>query len=121
MDQEHNKYKEVELILGSMVTISIDGVCFILDFTGIGDIITPFIQSAGTACLSLWAWRKGDKASLKLGRQATKYASNALPWLPTLTAMFLIEAYMHNHPEKFALAQKAMSAGSGKPAVTAVK
>ncbi|MDI6733952.1 MAG: hypothetical protein QMD50_00455 [Patescibacteria group bacterium] len=121
MNEEHNKYKEVEMLFGCLFTLSVDGVCFILDWTGIGDIITPFIQSAGTACLSLWAWRKGDKASLKFGRQAAKYASNALPWIPTLTAMFIIETYMHNHPEKFALAEKTINAGSGKSATAAVK
>jgi len=119
--EEHNKYKEVELILGNFVTISIDAICFILDWTGVGDIITPFIQGAGTACLSWWAWRKGDKASLKLGRQVTKYAVNALPWLPTLTAMFNIEAYIHNHPEKFAAVQKITQTETTKPVSQAVK
>jgi hypothetical protein len=62
--------------------------------------------------MNVVALLKGDKNALKLGRQIAKYAANLLPFLPTLTPVFFIEAYIHNHPEKFALAAKIMAAGS---------
>lgn len=102
MDEEINKYNEVELIMGGLFYLGVDGICALLDFTGIGAVITPVIQSFGTFSQTLWAMGKGDKQALKLGRQISKYAANLLPWLPTLTAVFFIETYIHNHPKQVA-------------------
>jgi hypothetical protein len=112
MNEEHKKYNEAELIVGGLIFFALDGICFALDWTGAGAFITPIIQSAGTFAMNVVALLKGDKNALKLGRQLVKYAINFLPFLPTLTTVFFIEAYIHNHPEKFALATKVMAAGS---------
>ncbi|MBI5732905.1 hypothetical protein HY967_03030 [Candidatus Jorgensenbacteria bacterium] len=119
-EEEINRYNETELIAGSIIMLGIDGVCFIIDWTGVGLAIAPIIQAGGTGALTMWAWRKGDTQALKMGRQVAKYASNALPLLPTLTLMFLIEAYMHNHPEKFAAAEK-LAGATTKPKPTIAK
>ncbi|MEK7629967.1 MAG: hypothetical protein AAB432_01105 [Patescibacteria group bacterium] len=99
MAEEINKYKEAELIIGSFAFLFIDGVCFLIDWTGIGLAISPVIQGFGTAAQTFWAWKKGDKTALKFSRQAIKYALNILPLLPTLTIVFLVQAFVHNNPK----------------------
>ncbi|MEK7087020.1 MAG: hypothetical protein AAB935_02045, partial [Patescibacteria group bacterium] len=98
METENNKFNEVELILGGMFTLSADGICALLDLTGVGAVITPFIQSFVTFVMWMWFNSKGDKNSGKLGRQIAKYASNAIPIIPTTFTAFIIEALAHNHP-----------------------
>ena len=112
---EHSKYTETEYIIGFVFFFGTDVVCAVIDTTGVGAAIAPVIQMGGTFAQTLWAWGKGDKNAVKTGRQIAKYASNALPWVPTLTVMFLAEAYIHNHPERFATLQKLEGAASGKP------
>lgn len=112
METENNKFNEVELVLGGMFTLGVDGTCALLDLTGVGAVITPFIQSFVTFVMWMWFRSKGDKNSGKLGRQIAKYASNAIPIIPTTFTVFIIEALIHNRP-------KIKQAG-GKIASTAV-
>ena len=60
--------------------------------------------------MSLWLWQKGDKGAFKLGKQAAKQASNLVPFLPTVTAVFIIDVIIHNNPKL----KKAADAASGK-------
>jgi len=99
MEEEHKKYSTAELLIGVLGFLLIDLICIIIDLTGVGAVIAPMIQNFGTFTLNLWAWHKGDKNALKLGKQIAKYAANFLPLVPTLTIVFLITALNHNNPK----------------------
>ncbi|MFH1192965.1 MAG: hypothetical protein V1656_01450 [Candidatus Jorgensenbacteria bacterium] len=117
-EKELNKFNEVELLLGGLFTLGVDGVCFLIDWTGVGLAIAPIIQGFATFSMWLWARSKGDPGALKTGRQVAKYAANALPLLPTTFIAFAVETYLHNHPDKFTAVQKVAALKSG---VTAAK
>ncbi len=95
----HNKYLEAELIIGGLFFLTIDGVCALIDVTGVGLAIAPVIQAAGTGAMTFWGYMKRDSAALKTSHQITKYALNLLPLLPTLFTSFVIQTYIHNHPK----------------------
>ena len=103
-EEAPNKFVSAEILLGVFFFGGLDVVAIIIDFTGVGLAIAPVIQSFGTLAATLWLHSKGDKNTVKFGRQVTKYAANALPVVPTLITAFLIEAYLHNHPKLKAVA-----------------
>lgn len=103
-EEEINKFTEAEMLLGIFFFGGIDGLAILIDLTGVGLAIAPVLQSFGTLTATLWLWSKGDKNTVKFGRQVAKYAANALPLAPTLTIAFIIEAQMHNHPKLKAVA-----------------
>jgi len=105
--EEPKKFTEAEIVLGSFFLLALDGLSALLDLTGIGLIIAPVVQAAGSAATTWWLHLKGDAGAANLGRQLTKYIANFLPLLPTLFIVFLIEVYVHNHPNKFAAITKA--------------
>ncbi len=109
----HNPYNEVELLIGYFFFGGVDLICFLLDFTGVGDFLTPFIQGFATFTMTMWARSKGDANAVKMGRQLVKYGSNIIPWLPTTLAAFAIESYLHNHPKAAGVAAK--TAGPATP------
>ncbi len=124
MDQEHNKFTEVELLIGGLFTLAVDGAAALIDVTGVGAVlVAPVIQWFTTFTMWLWFRSKGDPGALKMGRQIFKYAIQLLPVTPVaITALttfipFLIEAYLHNHPEKFGLLEKALRLKSAAGAV----
>ncbi|MFH1161700.1 MAG: hypothetical protein V1696_00245 [Candidatus Jorgensenbacteria bacterium] len=128
MNEEHNKFTEVEILLGGFFTLAVDGVCILIDITGIGAVlIAPIVQGFTTFVLWLWFKSKGDPGAMKMGRQIVKYAANFLPITPVLiTALttsipFFIEVFIHNHPEKFAAAMKAIRLKSGVSAAKAAE
>lgn len=97
---EHKKFTEAEIVVGLLViTIPVDAASFLIDWTGIGLFLAPVLQGAAMFATWFWLHSKGDTSSLKFGRQLGRYLSNLLPLLPTVTAVFLIEVYLHNHPE----------------------
>ncbi len=106
-NKDHNKFSAAEVLLGISFFGGLDSIAILIDITGVGLVIAPVIQSFGTLTQTLWFWSKGDKNSLKFGRQAVKYAANALPIVPTLTIAFFVEAQIHNNP-------KLQAAASGK-------
>ncbi|MDO8470194.1 MAG: hypothetical protein Q7S84_04260 [bacterium] len=115
---EHKKFTEAEMLVGVLLlTLPVDALSFLIDWTGIGLAIAPIIQSAAMFGIWLWLRSKGDTASVKLGKQLLRYLSNLLPLLPTVTIVFLIEVYLHNHPEtsiaKVAQGVNAAKAGMG--------
>lgn len=97
---EHNKFTESEVIVGVMLlTLPVDAFSFIIDWTGVGLAIAPILQSAAMFATWLWLRSKGDTTSLKFWKQLLRYLSNLLPLIPTVTIVFFIEVYLHNHPE----------------------
>lgn len=96
---EGNKYNEAEIIIGTLFLLGVDGLCFILDLTVVGTFISRVVKWASQAGMLWLANSKGDKNALKMGRVLAKFALNAVPFLPTLTTIFLIETYLHNHPK----------------------
>lgn len=108
-EEEVNAVTESETIVWLLFLLGIDGICIIIDITGVGMAVAPFVQGAGTFSSTLWFDKaKGDKGATKLQRQLIKYISNVAPLLPTLSIVFLIERYMHNHPEKFEKLNEAL-------------
>ncbi|MEK7479268.1 MAG: hypothetical protein AAB634_01910 [Patescibacteria group bacterium] len=103
-EEAPNKFVSAEILLGIFFFGGLDAICVVIDFTGVGLAIAPVLQSFGTFAATMWLSSKGDKNTVKLGRQITKYAANALPIVPTLTTAFIIEAYLHNHPKLKAVA-----------------
>mgnify|MGYP001558381710 FL=1 len=102
--EEQKKFSASELLLGSLFFLFLDAVAAIIDFTGFGLAIAPVIQGTATTASAYWFKSKGSKKATGIGRMLTKYLANFLPLLPTLTVIFLIESYLHNHPEKIKIA-----------------
>jgi len=108
-EDQRNDVSQAETIVWLAFLIGFDGICVILDLTGVGMGIAPFLQGVGTFSSGMWFQKaKGDKNAMKMQRQLIKYISNVAPFLPTLSIAFVIEAYMHNHPEKFEKLEKAL-------------
>ena len=114
MADEVKKFNEAEIVIGTLLFGSVDGVCILIDFTGAGLVISPILQSGAMLGASLWVWSKGNKGAFKIGKQLAKNASNFLPIIPTVATVFLLETYMHNNPKKLGVVGKVASAVSGK-------
>ncbi len=126
MNEEHNKFTEVEILLGGLFTLGVDGVCILIDITGIGAVlVAPVVQWFTTFVLWLRFRSKGDPGAMKMGRQIFKYAIQLLPVTPiiitafTTSIPFFIEVFIHNHPEKFAAVMKAIQLKRGVSAAKA--
>lgn len=113
-DAPENPVSEAEIILWSFFLLGLDGICILIDLTGVGLAIAPFVQGAGTFSNGMWFQKaKGNNGAMKFQRQLIKYISNFAPFLPTLFISFLIEVYIHNHP-KSGLAEKIEKVSSVK-------
>ncbi len=99
-ETEIKKFSEAEMLLGGLFTLFIDLISALIDATGIGLAIAPFLQSLVTFIMWMWFKSKGDKTSGDAGKQVAKYAANILPIIPTTFIVFIISAYLHNHPKK---------------------
>jgi len=117
---EHKPYNEVETVIYGTFLLGADIALAILSGASLGILVllATLIKWCANGIMILIAWSKGDKQALSTGRVIAKFAVNAIPILPTLTTIFLIERYIHNHPESFAAKTAAKTAGatSGKPA-----
>ena len=111
MNENIKKFGEAEIILGISGALIVDGICALVDLTGVGTLITPLIQSGTMFCYSLWLHSKGDKNALKFNKQIIKQVSNLIPVLPTVTAVFLIDVIVHNNPKIARLAGAATGGG----------
>ncbi|KKU91575.1 MAG: hypothetical protein UY23_C0001G0181 [Candidatus Jorgensenbacteria bacterium GW2011_GWA1_48_11] len=116
---ELKKVTESEMVIGGVFTLGLDGLCALIDATGVGLAIAPIIQSFATFSITMWLKTKGG-TRVKIGKEAVKYAANFLPVLPTVTAIFAVSAYVHNHPEKFGGAE-TLTGPAGKPAMVNLK
>lgn len=124
--EEHKKFEASEIVIGTLFFLGIDGVCILIDVTGIGLIIAPVLQGFATFAITMWFKSKGDPNATKLGKTILKYALNLLPVTPviitafTVTIPFIVEVIIHNNPKLAAVAEKA-AAKSGPVAKIATK
>ena len=86
---ELKKVTESEMVIGGVFTLGLDGLCALIDATGVGLAIAPIIQSFATFSITMWLKTKGG-TRVKIGKEAVKYAANFLPVLPTVTAIFAV-------------------------------
>ena len=101
---EYKKFNTAEIVVGSLFTLAVDGISFLLDWAavitgGITYAIAVLLQAGTSAATSFWLHNKGGKRAFGLERQLTKQIANFLPWVPTCFAAFMIEAAMHNNPK----------------------
>lgn len=119
MDEEINKITLVETLIWGLFALGIDGVCILIDVTGVGVLIAPVIQGFGTFSIWLYFRGKGVQSATKLWRQVLKYAANILPATPiiitafTVSIPFFIEVALHNNPKLGETITKAVSTFSG--------
>ncbi len=105
-----------EIMVGLIYTFTTDTMCLALDYTIIGAIITPVLRNGVAFTIWLWLKSKNDPHATKVGRIVFKGIANVVPWIPLFinTVMFVAETYIHNHPEKFAIAESVAGAAGGK-------
>lgn len=103
--EENNKFTESEMIIGGLFALGVDGICALIDLTGIGLAIAPVIQGFSVFAISQWVENKGG-ARAGLGKQLSKYAAQFLPVLPTVLAVFVIDVAIHNNPALAGVAEK---------------
>jgi len=94
------KFNTGEVVIGTLTTLAIDGVCALLDLTTLGYFIATPLQSVTSAGTSWWLYSKGGKRAWKLERQIIKQLSNFLPVVPTTATAFIIETVKHNIESK---------------------
>jgi|GEM_PF-1841134 hypothetical protein len=105
-----------------LLAVPVDIICIVLDLTGVGLVVAPFLQSFALLCVRWWFKMKGDPNALRLNiKQIARYLSNVLPLVPTVTIVFLIDVYIHNHPEKFGSIQAVGSLGKADVSVAKLK
>ncbi len=110
-----NKYKkigEAEMIIGIGLSFLVYFFCFLLDFTGIGAVITPFIESFFTFGTWLFFKNKGDPFANRVGANIAQYAANLIPFIPSIVIAFITKVYIHNHPKTLAAAGKVAGAAT---------
>lgn len=96
--EEGNKFSAAEIVIGTLFCLFIDILAILIDVTGVGLVIAPFLQAAGNLLTSWWLKMKGNGNAFKMGRQLTKNLVTIIPILPTNTTAFIIETWLHNHP-----------------------
>jgi hypothetical protein len=69
---ERKKFNAAEMLIGGMFTLGVDGICILIDLTGVGLAIAPIIQNFATFTMWWWAKSKGDPNAAKMGRQLAK-------------------------------------------------
>lgn len=112
LEDNREDFNMVEIVVGICFTLFIDILALIIDLTGIGLIIAPFLQTAANFVTSWWLKIKGSPNALKIGRLFAKNIISIIPILPTNTTAFIIEVWLHNHlPKKL---QGKMAAGLAK-------
>ena len=111
MDNEKSKFGAAEMVIGGTFFLALDAGCALLDLTGVGAAtIAPITQTAATFGMSMWARSKG--ATLSVGPEVAKYASNVLPLVPTTTLIFFITAGLQNEWFGSAISEAVEKAGA---------
>lgn len=95
---EDNKITESEMVVGGLLTLGVDGVCALIDLTGVGLAVAPVIQSFTVFAIDKWVENKGGEP-FGLGKQFAQYGASLIPVVPTTTGTFAIRVFMHNHPK----------------------
>jgi hypothetical protein len=123
MENGHTEFRVSELLVGFFfLTLPVDALCIVIDLTGVGLAVAPFLQGFALFCVRWWFKMKGDPNALQLNvKQVVRYLSNVLPLVPTVTIVFLIDAYVHNHPEKFKTLQTVSALGKADISLAKLK
>lgn len=105
-----------EIMVGLIYTLTTDTMFLVLDYTILGAMITPVLRNGVAFTIWLWLKSKNDPHATKVGRLVFKGVANVIPWIPLFvnTFMFIVETYIHNHPERFAIMEKVAGATGGK-------
>jgi len=114
--EEDNKFTESEMIVGGLFALGVDGLCALIDFTGVGTAVSPVIQGFATFAIDRWVDSKGGEV-MGLGKQFAQYSAGVIPLVPTTTGIFAIRVFMHNHPTITEVAGKVV--GKIEPAAGA--
>ncbi len=94
-NEEISKYSNIEIVFGFFIFLILDLISIFFDVVSFG-FLSTIIQFIAMGGMNIWAIFKKDKEALKFGKQILKYAAQALPFLPTLTIIFLFSAIYHN-------------------------
>lgn len=123
MENRHTEFSAIEMGIGLFfLAIPVDLLCLVIDMTGVGLAVAPFLQIIAVFSIRWWLKMKGDPNALRFdGKQVTRLLSNILPFVPTVTIIFLLDVYVHNHPEKFKALQAVGSLGSTDISVQKLK
>ncbi len=98
-----------EIILGVLFALVIDLLAAIASALSAG-VLGAVVHAFTWLLFSLWFTIKGAKITNSLaGRYLIPIAAQAIPFLPTTTATFLVSTYMENNPEKFAIVESTAS------------
>ena len=105
--EDEKSFSLVEIIFGTIAAITIDVIAAFASAFSLG--ILGFFVHAGTWLIfTLWFTIKGVNVTASLAkRYLLPMMVQAIPFLPTTTATFLMITYMENNPEKFAAVETA--------------
>ena len=113
---DRKQFVESEVLIGVIFLFGLDGIAALIDATGVGMAIAPVLQAFGTGSITMWMWSKGSKSAVKPGRQIVQHLANIIPFVPTVTLVFLVSTYLHNHPEKAGSLMAVVGKRAPKPA-----
>ncbi len=114
-EKEKEKIGMVEMILGGLITLSIDIVLIIIKLIGIGLILYLPIRGLGFFLMTWFFKNKGDEQAMSLEKiLISKALTGWIPFLPMLFIIFCIESYIHNHPKSAISKAKEVTAKAEK-------
>ncbi len=123
MSGQEKKFGLVEILFGTFAALGLDVIAIIADVLGVD--LGWLIQIPAWLIFTLWFHFKGCRATASLAkRYVIPILIQFLPdWiLPLqLTILFLVTAYMENHPEKFGALEAVAGAATGHGAEAAGK
>ena len=112
MDEQKEKFDESEILIWTLGYLIVDGACTVIDFIPvIGWVVSYIIQTAGTASIEWLESRKGGgSGDVITPKRIGKYLLNVVPWIPTLSGIFLVSALIHNNLAAAVTLHKTLSA-----------
>lgn len=106
---ENPKFTTAETLLGSFACLIIDLFAAIADLFTFG-VVGFFSQTLSWLVFTFWFNIKGVKVTSSVAKRfVIPIFVQLVPVIPTTTATFLVTVYMENHPERFAMIEKAAS------------
>ncbi len=108
MEEQEKPFTLAEIMLGTFVALIVDGVAAAASLISVG-VFGFFVHSISWLIFTLWFTIKGVGATSSLAkRYLIPIAAQAIPFLPTTTAAFLITTYIENNPEKLGVLETAV-------------
>ena len=99
-------FSTAEIILGTFFALIIDVIAAIASVFSFG-LLGILVHSGTWLIFTLWFTIKGVRVTASFARRyLIPIAVQAIPFLPTTTATFLVTIYMENNPEKFGMVTK---------------